>query len=157
MMNKPCARSVFQFGMLQYFFTMAFETYTHAIHGQFSLPPQDALLRQSLIAVSGRLIAIGAGNHIHLYDSHDVSNVSGVLGTGSCKFRFLCSFPIMDINDSVTVTSLLFLRGGHLALSGLCAKGTGKYHFTNFPKNLQLWNTKKIQRHFTVNVSVLIL
>lgn len=106
---------------------MAFEAYTHAIHGQFSLPPQDALLRQSLIAVSGRLIAVGAGNHIHLYDSHEVSNVTAVLGPGSCKFRFLCSFPIMDISDSVTVTSLLFLRGGHLALSGLCAKGTGKF------------------------------
>jgi hypothetical protein len=98
---------------------------THAIHGQLSASADVATRRGALVSSCGRLVAVGSGEHVHLYDAHDASDFSDVLGAGSCKLRFLCSFPVTDIASAVTVHALHFLKGGHLVLSGACDKGTG--------------------------------
>ncbi len=105
---------------------MSFEVFTHALHGQYSASAGDASGRQSLIASCGRIVALGHGTSVHLFDAHDTAELSGALGPGACKMRFLCAFPVSDINDAVTVSALYFLRGGHLALAGTCTKGTGE-------------------------------
>jgi hypothetical protein len=105
---------------------MAFEAFTHALHGQVAAPVGDAVRTGPLLAAAGRVVAVARGASVQLFDARDVADVAGVLGAGACKFRFLCSFPVTDIADPVTVSAVAFLRGGHLAVAGVCARGTGE-------------------------------
>lgn len=110
---------------------MSFDVFTHTLHGQAALPPSGdgasagAVPRQTLVAAAGRIVAVAQGDSVHLYDSHDTADLGAVLGSGACKLRFLCAFPVRDIADPVTVAAITFLRGGHLALAGTAARGTG--------------------------------
>ncbi len=81
----------------------------------------------SLLASCGRLVCVAMNTHVDVYDAHDVSEMSAVLGAGACKMRFICSFPVTDISDPVRVSSIAFLRGGLLATAGSCIRGTGEW------------------------------
>lgn len=85
----------------------------------------------SLLASCGRLVCVAMNTHVDVYDAHDVSEMSAVLGAGACKMRFICSFPVTDISDPVRVSSIAFLRGGLLAIAGSCIRGTGEWMMIN--------------------------
>ena len=89
------------------------------------LPASEACQQQSLLAASGRVLAVAGALAVDLFDTSDVADLSGVLGPGRCKMHFIASFPVMDIADPVAVRSLCFLRGGLLALAGTCSRGAG--------------------------------
>jgi hypothetical protein len=103
----------------------------HSYHGAgaAALAPSQAASRQSLIAASGRLLAVCSPGAlaVDLFDACDAADLSGVLGPGRCKLRFLASFPLLDISDAVAVQALCFLRGGLLALAGTCSRGAGAW------------------------------
>ena len=102
--------------------------WTHSYHGAgASLPPSEAASRQSLLAASGRLLAVCTPGAlaVDLLDASAVADLSGVAGPGRCKARFIASFPVLDIADAVAVHALCFLRGGLLALAGSCSRGAG--------------------------------
>ena len=107
----------------------------HALHGSFVSSPSEAATRPSLLSACGRLVAVCApgGPAVDLYDAHDVAELSSVLGPGSCKLRFVASFPVTDIADPVALQSIAFLRGGVLALVGVCSRGCGERPPAPFP------------------------
>ena len=106
---------------------MSFEVFTHVLHGHGPLAPSFASsFSTSLLSACGRIVAAAHGTRVELFDSHDVSELSRVFGAGACKMRFLCAISVTDISDPVTVQAVHFLRGGHLAVAGVCKKGTGE-------------------------------
>jgi len=111
-----------------------FSTFTHSLHGASrarsaadvaAAPPAAA--GGATIACCGRLVCVAQASHVDVYDAHDAHDTSDMFGAGSCKLRFVCAFPVVDISDAVAVGALLFLRGGLLALAGQCTRGTGLY------------------------------
>ena len=105
--------------------------YSHAVHATAAHPLSEAAAPHSLLAASGRLVALCApgAQAVDLFDAADVAELSAVLGPGRCKLRFIASFPVSDISDAVSVHALTFLRGGALALAGTCARGAGAFCF----------------------------
>ena len=91
------------------------------------LSPGEACTRQSTLSVCGRLLALctPGSQTLDLYDTHDVCDMSSILGPGRFKLRFIASFPVCDITDPVAVHAVCFLKGGLLAITGLCGKGAG--------------------------------
>jgi hypothetical protein len=80
---------------------------------------------QGLLAAYGRIVAVANAGHIDVYDAGEVVEMTSVLGAGTCKFRFISSFSVSDIQASVDISSVCFLRGGLLAVAGLCTRGVG--------------------------------
>jgi hypothetical protein len=106
----------------------SFTSLTHALHGGGAPAAlRDALRRGAQLAAAGRIIAVAAGETVELFDAGDVADVSAVLGPGAIRIRFIASFAVVDIADAVTVSALAFLRGGLLAVAGVCARGTGAF------------------------------
>jgi len=112
----------------------SFDCFTHALHGGSRARSAAEVAAQlasgsggSLLAACGRLVCVAQHAHVDVYDAHDANEMSAVLGAGSCKLRFLCSFPVADIADAVSISALAFLRGGLLAVAGTCARGTGAW------------------------------
>jgi len=114
------------------------DEFFHSLHGSsrarnaddiaatLSSPSTSCAGHGSLLSSCGRIVCVAMHTHIDVYDTHDVSEMSAVLGPGSCKMRFICSFPVTDISDPVRISSVIFLRGGLLALAGSCVRGTGE-------------------------------
>ena len=99
------------------------KTYTHVLHGSSPTIAYDEH-RESLIAVSGRILAIGSQQAIHIYDINNVTPTCTDPGSESCKISFISSFPVIDIDDSINIRGICFLRGGLLAVEGVGHKGT---------------------------------
>ena len=83
----------------------------------------------SLLAAHGRLVALCAPGAaaIDLFDAGAAAELSAALGPGRCKLRFVASLAVTDIADAVAVHALVFLRGGALAVAGVCARGAGAF------------------------------
>ena len=94
--------------------------------GSGALAVSEAGSRQGLIAACGRIVAVAlpGASSIDLFDSADVAELSAVLGAGASKMRFIASFPVSDIADPVAIHALVFLRGGLLAIAGVCSRGS---------------------------------
>ena len=109
--------------------TMVVSVVTHALHGGLAVPLSTALTGGSLLAAAGRVVAVAplGSASVDLYDAHDVAELSAVLGPGSVRLRFLASFAVTDVVQPVTVHALAFLRGGLLAVTGVCARGAGAW------------------------------
>jgi hypothetical protein len=97
--------------------------------GSGTLAASEAGSRQGLIAACGRIVAVAlpGASSIDLFDSADVAELSAVLGAGASKMRFIASFPVSDIADPVAIQALVFLRGGLLAIAGVCSRGSSAY------------------------------
>ncbi len=100
----------------------------HSYNGTGSLlPSSESLTRQSLLATCGRLVAVCSPGAlaVDLFDASDCADLSSVLGAGRCKLHFVASFPLTDVADPVAAQALCFLRGGLLAVTGICSRGAG--------------------------------
>jgi hypothetical protein len=107
---------------------MSFQVYTHQLHAGSATPAEVMALQQSLCAAHGRVVAVASSGHnVDLYDSHDTAELASVLGSGSCKMRYLSTFAVRDLHDNVAVTGLAFLRGGLLAVAGTTSRGSGEW------------------------------
>jgi hypothetical protein len=88
----------------------------------------EAGARQPLLAACGRLVVVAAPGapSIDVFDAADVAELSDVLGAGAAKMRFIAAFPVSDISAPVSVNAICFLRGGLLAVAGVCTRGAGE-------------------------------
>ncbi len=89
----------------------------------------DAGARQPLLAACGRLVvvAVPGAPAVDVFDAADVAELSAVLGPGAAKMRFVASFAVSDIAAPVSVEAVVFLRGGLLAVAGVCSRGAGAW------------------------------